>query len=907
MRFALPVVVALVLLAARARGDVALSLGPDGSVGAWLVAGQSSALAPAASQAASQVATAAPSLGASPAPWAPRFRLFTVGAEGLDLGRALGVKKPGSRALVAGTLRLERDLEGWLLLSADGEASVYLGGRALWQRPNAHARDRSIDAIPFSLPAGSHPLLLLLGQSGEHWQLGLRVVDRERLSPPFGATWLLTGGGAAEQARLVRELASLELRPEPIDGAWLPRLAIAYPHGAPRNADLTVRARLRGPGAAQSELLLGRVATGARGSQPLEATLPAIALAPVAGAARLTAEVRVGAVSLTRSALVSGRALGAVGRARRLLASIATGRTPSDAEVAAATLEFRLERVASLAARSDAPPSRLNRAAQNLEALCDVLERGASPAHEPGVMHLARRSSIDGRPQRLWVHVPRGYVRGGDRRYPLVIALHGFNGRPRGVMRAFLDRASDAPHPSVDGFVVAPEAHGNSFYRGAGEVEVMSTLEWALATYPIDPRRVTLTGVSMGGTGAAELAFLYADHFAAAAPLCGYHSYFIRRDVQDKALADWDKLVMHHFSPVSWAERGRSLPLYVAQGTKDYPLENSRVLIRRYRELGYDVSEEWPDIGHQVWEKTYEGARLWPWLSRKLLPATPDRVTLITDSLRYGRLHWARITALQTPGARAQADVRRESPTRFVAATQGVAALEIETPGRGADAPCSLEIDGTKLDFAPRVPVAAHRNEGAWRVGGASGPASNKHSGLEGPIYDAFLGKVAFVWGSLDARTAAANREVAETFARGRHGIAIAYPVFRDRDLSDAVARDHALFLVGTADDHLVLRQIAPRLPISATAGELRVGSRRLTGSEIGALFIYPDPRRPERYVVVLTAPTIAGMYRALSLPDLLPDFIVYDARVAAAAGDPVLDGNAPLAAGFFGWDWSLP
>jgi poly(3-hydroxybutyrate) depolymerase len=903
MRFPLRVVLALALLSARARGDVALALGPDGSVGAWLVAGPSSALVPPASQAAS----VAPSLGMAPGPSAPRFRLFAHSAQGLDLERALGVNKPGNRALAAGTLRLERDFEGWLLLSVDGEAHVFVDGRSLWQRHKPHAADRSIDAIAVSLAAGSHSLLLLLGQTDEHWELGLRIVDRERLAPPWGATWLLPGAGEPEQARLVRELASIELRPEPSDGAWLPRLTIAYPRGVPRNADLTVRARLRRAGAAQNEVLLGRIVAGARGSQPLEATLPAIALAPGAMASRLTADVRVGSASLNRSALVSGRALEALGRARRLLASIAGGRALSDAEIIAATLEFRMQRVASLAARSDVPPARLSRASQNLAALCDAVERGASPVHEPGVLHLARRSSIDGRPQRLWVHVPQGYVRGADRRYPLVIALHGFNGRPRGVMRAFLDRTANSPHPAVDGFVVAPEAHGNSFYRGAGEAEVLSTLEWALATYPIDARRVSVTGVSMGGTGTAELAFLYADRFAAAAPLCGYHSYFIRRDVQGLALADWDKFVMHHFSPVSWAERGRSLPLYVAHGTKDYPLENSRVLIRRYRELGYDVSEEWPDIGHQVWEKTYDGARLWPWLSRKLLPVTPDRVTLITDSLRYGRLYWARITALETPGARAQADVRRESPTRFVAATRGVTALEIDAPGRAADAPCSLEIDGTKLDFAPRAPVAAQRSAGAWHAGRTSVAAGHKQSGLEGPISDAFLGKVAFVWGSLDAHTAAANREVAETFARGRHGISIAYPVLRDRDLSDAVARDHALFLVGTADDHLVLRQIAPRLPIAAIAGELRVGSRRLAGPEIGALFVYPDPRRPDRYVVVLTAPSVAGIYRALSLPDLLPDFIVYDARVAAAAGEPVLDGNAPLVAGFFGWDWRLP
>jgi predicted esterase len=475
------------------------------------------------------------------------------------------------------------------------------------------------------------------------------------------------------------------------------------------------------------------------------------------------------------------------------------------------------------------------------------------------------------------------------------------------VLQAFLDRRSDAAHEAVDGFVIAPDAHGNAFYRGPGEAEVMATLDWALATYPIDPARVSVTGVSMGGTGTTHLAFRYADRFSAAAPLCGYHSFFIRRDTQGKSLAPWENFQMHHWSPVSWAERGRHLPLYVAHGTRDFPLENSRVLIRRYRELGYDVSEEWPDIGHAVWEKTYAKARLWSWLSQKTRPAAPERVTLTTDSLRHGSLYWARVTGLRTPGARAQLDVRREGRARLVASTSGVTALELQPPGRQADAPLTLEIDGQRLDFAPGAPVAAHHADGGWRPGRAPAAAGTKRAGLEGPIRDVFLGKVVFVWGSLEPSTRAANREVAEVLARGRHGVRLRYPVVADRDLSASLDEDHALFLVGTAFDHLLLRQIAPRLPIAAEGDALRVGQRRLQGKELGALFIHPDPRKPTRYVVVLTAPSVPGIYRALSLPELLPDYVVYDSRLAPATGQQVLGAASVVYAGHFGWDWSLP
>jgi hypothetical protein len=75
----------------------------------------------------------------------------------------------------------------------------------------------------------------------------------------------------------------------------------------------------------------------------------------------------------------------------------------------------------------------------------------------------------------------------------------------------------------------------------------------------------------------------------------------------------------------------------------------------------------------------------------------------------------------------------------------------------------------------------------------------------------------------------------------------------------------------------------------------------------VGAIFIHPNPRQPERYVVVVEAPRAPGIWRALSLPALLPDFVVFDAGLAPAAGQQVLGSARVLAAGFFERDWAVP
>jgi hypothetical protein len=436
----------------------------------------------------------------------------------------------------------------------------------------------------------------------------------------------------------------------------------------------------------------------------------------------------------------------------------------------------------------------------------------------------------------------------------------------------------------------------------------MRAIDWMLETYPIDRERVSISGVSMGGTGTAHLALRYADRFSAAAPLCGYQSFFVRRDTAKRPLRAWETDQMHHWSPASWAENGRNVPLHVAHGTKDFPLENSKVLIESYKKLGYPVIEEWPDIGHSVWEVAYKGARLWPFLSQKRKDPEPARVTLKTDSLRYARQHWVAITELERPGGPGSVDAQVGARDRIAITTRGVRGTKLERPLRHVqkDAPLSIEIDGSSLTFAPGEPLELVRAAGSWKKGSVKSTGM-KRAHLEGGIRDAYLEPLVFVWGAGDPATARANREIAEWLARLRYGADLAYPVLPDGDLDPALEKARSLVLVGSPRDHRLLREIEPKLPVRMTADTLTFGGQTFRAEDVGAIFIHPNPQKPERYVVVVTAPRAPGIWRTLSLPALLPDFIVFDAGLAPAAGQQVLGSARVLAAGFFERDWSVP
>ncbi|MEZ4371628.1 MAG: prolyl oligopeptidase family serine peptidase [Polyangiaceae bacterium] len=446
------------------------------------------------------------------------------------------------------------------------------------------------------------------------------------------------------------------------------------------------------------------------------------------------------------------------------------------------------------------------------------------------------------------------------------------------------------------------------FLSRSGEAATLKALEWALKTLPVDADRVSVTGVSMGGTGTGYMAVRYPELFSAASPLCGYHSYFIRRDTSKRPIRPWENARMHHWSPASWAENLRQVPMFVAQGTKDFPHDNSKVLIQRLRDLSYDVIEEWPETGHSVWTEIWDGADGWPWLSSKRRVDTPPEVRFVTDQLRYAKHYWVEVTGLETPGK--LAEVKASVKAGKVAVdVSGITALRFVPPLpkglqsaklRARVAEQDLELDVEKQEL--------RRSAEGWSVSPiAAVPTGHKRRGVEGPIRDVFLEPVTFVYGTRRQATSRATLEVAKAWANGRGSADISYPVVADRDLPASAMTSSNLFLIGGARDNLVSARFASGLKSRTETDKLMLGNAEFAGSDVGCLYIEPHPLSPEHYLLVLDAVSAQGYLLTNTLPALLPDFIVYDTSVVPAAGQQVLGDARVRAGGFFDWDWSLP
>jgi hypothetical protein len=255
-----------------------------------------------------------------------------------------------------------------------------------------------------------------------------------------------------------------------------------------------------------------------------------------------------------------------------------------------------------------------------------------------------------------------------------------------------------------------------------------------------------------------------------------------------------------------------------------------------------------------------------------------------------------------------------KSKTAIVATTSGIAQLTFARDDKLVDprGRTTVTIDGTPLAFDEGEPLVLHKAPGAsWAKGALLTSTPRKRGHVTGPLRDVLHEPVLFVYAADEE--ARINERVARSFA-DRPGVPASYPVISDAQFlerGEPLANDRALFLVGRTNKVLARLEDdaagARSFPLHVGGGSVTVGKTQLTGSELGAAFIHPNPLRPDRYLVVVAGADAVGMLRALALPELLPDFMVWDATLAPARTQLVLGAGAFRAAGMFKNDWSLP
>jgi sugar lactone lactonase YvrE/predicted esterase len=145
--------------------------------------------------------------------------------------------------------------------------------------------------------------------------------------------------------------------------------------------------------------------------------------------------------------------------------------------------------------------------------------------------------------------------------------------------------------------VISPQCSGYSWDAAALEAFIRDLM----TRYRIDPFRVYVTGLSMGGFGTWDLAVRTPALYAAVVPICGGGNPTL-------------------------AYRLRDLPLWAFHGALDatVPVSRTQEMINAIQAAGGSPRVTiYPDGGHDVWTVTYANNDLYTWLFAQSRPAVP--------------------------------------------------------------------------------------------------------------------------------------------------------------------------------------------------------------------------------------------------------------------------------------------
>ena len=120
---------------------------------------------------------------------------------------------------------------------------------------------------------------------------------------------------------------------------------------------------------------------------------------------------------------------------------------------------------------------------------------------------------------------------------------------------------------------------------------INNMIDEVTAKYNIDPDRIYLTGLSLGGIGTWSTALQFPDKFAAIAPVCGS--------------VDPDKV-----------EKLKNLPIWAFHGAKDtvVSMDQEQKAVDVLKSCGGNIKYTvYPDVEHDAWNKAYPNKELYAW------------------------------------------------------------------------------------------------------------------------------------------------------------------------------------------------------------------------------------------------------------------------------------------------------
>lgn len=524
------------------------------------------------------------------------------------------------------------------------------------------------------------------------------------------------------------------------------------------------------------------------------------------------------------------------------------------------------------------------------------------------------RSRIDGSVQRYGVRPP---VPGGERPMGLVLSLHGAGVKPMNQARSY----SAKP----DFWHVAP-TNRRPFgfdWQDWGRLDAYEALDDALAVSGVDPRRVYLTGHSMGGHGTWHLAANDPDRFLAIAPSAGWATFDTYGGRPDGALRE----LWHGADAASLTlDLGPNLapiPTFVVHGTADdnVPIDQARTMLKLLREHGGTPRKHFQEGAKHWWNgPAAEGADCVDWpgifeLFRERAPTAPPRrfEWITVDPVVDAKHHWLTV----------EQPMRYGRPVRSTASwgEDGTVELTLRNARRIVVHPVAglsasrIVVNGRAFPADGPGPWAFGRSGREWEPKRHTVRPDQKGPHRSGPFKRAFDRRFVLVYGTggddlRDGELLARARFDAQTWWYRGNGYT---QVLTDdqflaqlRHEGGELPFERNVILYGNREDNRAWGAVVPAdAPFDVTATSIRVGDQVFQGDDLGAAIVYPRKDRWRALVGVMGSTGNAGARLGYTWNTFVSGAGFADYAVVGADSLATGDGGV-RAAGWFDEQWRI-
>ncbi len=500
----------------------------------------------------------------------------------------------------------------------------------------------------------------------------------------------------------------------------------------------------------------------------------------------------------------------------------------------------------------------------------------------------------------------------------LFLSVHGAGVEAIGQARAYISKDWGT-------LVAATNRRPRGFnWEDWGRLDALEVLQLAKNKFTPDPKRIYLTGHSMGGHGTWFLGVTYPDKWAAIAPSAGYPTLkeYGSHDgkIPDSTDSPVEQLLLragNQSDVVKLAENYKPLGVYIFHGDSDrtvsvnYARQMREVLGKFHTDFAYREyagGDHWISNESVDWLPIFDFFRI-----HKLLPdSAVNVIDFKTSSPGISSTYrWVSIIQQQYPLQFSRIKLTRNNKASTITGTtDNIRLLKLSLDQFGANNNVRITLDSSTVvsytTVSARDSIYLKKENNQWVLGKA--PSADEKNPLRyGTFKEAFNHRMIFVYGTKGTKEendwayTKAKFDAESWYYRGNGAIDIVADVAFKVDAHAG----RGVVLYGNAQTNSAWKILLSGSPIQVERNKITMGGQSLSGDDLAAYFIYPIKNSPVTEVAVISGTGLKGM-KATNANQYFaggsgfPDYMIF--RL-----DMLKDGSKAVeAAGFFDNDWKL-